>query len=49
MAHALALDFLTWLPRAFLYLAMAAWTVVFAGLMRQMARRLQQSMAPKHA
>jgi tellurite resistance protein TehA-like permease len=49
MAHALSLDFLASLPRVFLYLAIAAWTAAFAGLCRQVARRLQQPMARKPA
>jgi tellurite resistance protein TehA-like permease len=49
MAHALSLDFLAWLPRVFLYLAMAAWTTAFVGLARQLVRRLHESVAPKPA
>lgn len=49
MVQALSLDFLASLPRVFLYLAMAAWTVAFAGLIRQIARRLQDPVAPKPA
>jgi tellurite resistance protein TehA-like permease len=43
MAHALSLDFLGSLPRAFLYVAMVAWMAAFAGLVRQLVRRLHRS------
>jgi tellurite resistance protein TehA-like permease len=41
MARAMALDFLGFIPPIFLYAALAAWTAAFAGLVRQLARRLR--------
>jgi hypothetical protein len=39
LAQAMHFDFLAWLPRAFLWIALAAWTATFAGLLRSLARR----------
>ena len=40
MNRAMALDFLAFLPPAFLYIALAAWTAAFVGLVLDLARRL---------
>jgi tellurite resistance protein TehA-like permease len=38
MARAMDLEFLYAIPRAFLYVALAAWVIVFIGLVRTLAR-----------
>ncbi|MNC89717.1 putative membrane protein [compost metagenome] len=40
MARAMALDFLDFVLPVFLYAALAAWTAAFAGLVRQLLRRI---------
>lgn len=41
MARAMTLDFLDFVPPVFLYVALTAWTAAFAGLVRQLIRRLR--------
>lgn len=40
LAHALELPFLLFIPRVFVYVALAAWMVVFAGLVRRLGHGL---------
>jgi tellurite resistance protein TehA-like permease len=39
LAAAMQLDFLAWVPGLFFWIALAAWTATFAGLLRDLARR----------
>ena len=39
LAQAMQFDFLSWIPRVFFWIALAAWTTTFAGLVRQLMRR----------
>jgi tellurite resistance protein TehA-like permease len=41
MARAIHLDFLDFIPPVFLYVALAAWTMAFVGLVRQLALRVR--------
>jgi tellurite resistance protein TehA-like permease len=45
MARAMALDFLDFVPPVFLYVALAAWTAAFIGLVRQLLRRVGKRQA----
>jgi tellurite resistance protein TehA-like permease len=44
---AMGFDFLGWLPRTFGYVALAAWTLAFIGLVHSLARRFGLIAAPK--
>ncbi len=44
---AMDFDFLGWLPRTFGYVALAAWTLAFFGLVHSLARRFGLIAAPK--
>ncbi|MGE4335671.1 MAG: tellurite resistance/C4-dicarboxylate transporter family protein [Pigmentiphaga sp.] len=46
LLHVLDLHFLHWLPHAFLYAAMVAWVVAFAGLVHDVWRRFTRSRQP---
>ncbi len=39
MIEAMGVDFLGWLPQAFVYIALAAWSVAFVGLVLSLLRR----------
>jgi tellurite resistance protein TehA-like permease len=39
MARAMELEFLFWIPRTFTWVAIAAWTAAFGGLLAQLVRR----------
>jgi hypothetical protein len=45
MIEAMGFPFLEFLPRAFLYIALAAWVATFAGLAFDMVRRVRGSQA----
>jgi tellurite resistance protein TehA-like permease len=39
LSKALALDFLLFIPRAFIFVALAAWLITFMGLVHSLVRR----------
>jgi tellurite resistance protein TehA-like permease len=39
LSKALALDFLLFIPRIFIFVALAAWLITFVGLIHRLARR----------
>ena len=45
LAAAMRLDFLAWIPRVFFWIALAAWTAAFAGLVLDLARRARSLRA----
>ncbi|MBS0325488.1 MAG: tellurite resistance/C4-dicarboxylate transporter family protein [Proteobacteria bacterium] len=47
MARAMDLDFLLFIPRAFVYVALLAWAVTFAGLVHSVARSLVRTLHAK--
>ncbi|RUU57656.1 tellurite resistance/C4-dicarboxylate transporter family protein [Mesorhizobium sp. M2C.T.Ca.TU.002.02.1.1] len=48
MGHAMEFDFLAPLPRAFLYIALSAWTVTFFGMLRGLVSILSSNRACSH-
>jgi tellurite resistance protein TehA-like permease len=45
LAQAMQFDFLAWIPRAFFWIALAAWAATFAGLLRTLARQARAARA----